>query len=62
MSVRSWRTVLVDLVSLYLVGGIVGLLFGPMTVGTSAFQSQIMVVREGTTLNTERLEPWSFCG
>jgi hypothetical protein len=36
--------VLVDLLSLYLVGGIVGLLFGPMTVGTAAFQSQIMVV------------------
>lgn len=62
--VRSWRTVLVDLVSLYLVGGIVGLLFGPMTVGTSAFQSQIMVVsrREGTPINTERPSPGASAG
>lgn len=43
---------LVDLLSLYLVGGIVGLLFGPMTVGTAAFQSQIMVVSGSKYQNT----------
>jgi hypothetical protein len=35
----------VDIVSLYCVGGIMAIMFGPIIINTSAFQSQFMVMQ-----------------